>query len=218
MEDKILIKSEPKGKIFLRNASLICWGIAIISALRLTFFTTVKSYYYKGYRYNFPYIRYIGGWGEIFDLERYPSCVLAFFGGSICLLLGIIFGIIYLVNRKCELCITENNVKGKAPFGKEVVLPIYMVSAYSTRKFMSTVAVATSSGITKFPLIKNYVEIGEVLAKKINERQVNTQAEAKPTASASNNLDDLLKLKSLLDSGIITQEEFDAKKKQLLGL
>ena len=93
-----------------------------------------------------------------------------------------------------------------------------MVSAYSTRKFMSTVAVATSSGITKFPLIKNYVEIGEVLAKKINERQVNTQAEAKPTASANNNLDDLLKLKSLLDSGVITQEEFDAKKKQLLGL
>ena len=31
-------------------------------------------------------------------------------------------------------------------------------------------------------------------------------------------MDDLLKLKSLLDSGIITQEEFDAKKKSLLGL
>ena len=30
--------------------------------------------------------------------------------------------------------------------------------------------------------------------------------------------DDLKKLKELLDSGILTQEEFDAKKKQLLGL
>jgi predicted Zn-dependent peptidase len=30
--------------------------------------------------------------------------------------------------------------------------------------------------------------------------------------------DELKKYKELLDSGVITQEEFDAKKKQLLGL
>ena len=30
--------------------------------------------------------------------------------------------------------------------------------------------------------------------------------------------DDTVKYKDLLDKGIITQEEFDAKKKQLLGL
>ena len=30
--------------------------------------------------------------------------------------------------------------------------------------------------------------------------------------------DELKKFKELLDSGVITQEEFDAKKKQLLGL
>ena len=40
---------------------------------------------------------------------------------------------------------------------------------------------------------------------------------AAPT-SASEAADDLLKLKELLDAGILTQEEFDAKKKQLLGL
>jgi len=36
--------------------------------------------------------------------------------------------------------------------------------------------------------------------------------------SVKDNLEDLKKLKELLDSGIITQEEFDVKKKQLLGL
>ena len=36
-------------------------------------------------------------------------------------------------------------------------------------------------------------------------------------ASASN-ADELKKFKELLDLGIISQEEFDAKKKQLLGL
>ena len=32
------------------------------------------------------------------------------------------------------------------------------------------------------------------------------------------NADELKKFKDLLDAGIISQEEFDAKKKQLLGL
>jgi FtsZ-binding cell division protein ZapB len=38
------------------------------------------------------------------------------------------------------------------------------------------------------------------------------------TTIAPNNFDEIKKFKDLLDSGIITQEEFDTKKKQLLGL
>lgn len=39
-----------------------------------------------------------------------------------------------------------------------------------------------------------------------------------PANSSSNDYDQLIKLKQLLDAGILTQEEFDAKKKQILGL
>lgn len=45
-----------------------------------------------------------------------------------------------------------------------------------------------------------------------------TPAPAAAPTSVSEAADDLLKLKELLDAGILTQEEFDAKKKQLLGL
>jgi hypothetical protein len=93
-----------------------------------------------------------------------------------------------------------------------------MVSAYSTRKLFSTIAVATSSGITQFALIGNYAEIGNVLSKKINERQESTTNDLKSISPQSSSMDDIIKLKTMLDSGIITQEEFDAKKKQLLGL
>ena len=91
---------------------------------------------------------------------------------------------------------------------------------YSTTIFLSRIAVATSSGITKFFFIKNYKEIGVVLSKKINERQESTESHASTPAPAlqANAIDELKKLKELLDAGIITQEEFDAKKKQLLGL
>ena len=41
---------------------------------------------------------------------------------------------------------------------------------------------------------------------------------AKIVQGSLSNADELKKYKDLLDSGIITQEEFDVKKKQLLGL
>lgn len=39
-----------------------------------------------------------------------------------------------------------------------------------------------------------------------------------PVSQAPSSADELKKYKDLLDSGVISQEEFDAKKKQLLGL
>lgn len=39
-----------------------------------------------------------------------------------------------------------------------------------------------------------------------------------PTTASKNEVDEIRKYKELLDDGIITQEEFDAKKKELLGL
>lgn len=51
------------------------------------------------------------------------------------------------------------------------------------------------------------------------QRVTTSQQEATAAANAQNsNLDQLAKLKELLDQGVITQEEFDAKKKQLLDL
>lgn len=41
---------------------------------------------------------------------------------------------------------------------------------------------------------------------------------AQPVATQASGADELKKFKELLDMGAITQEEFDAKKKQLLGL
>lgn len=45
----------------------------------------------------------------------------------------------------------------------------------------------------------------------------NNTAPAPPSPSGSA-ADEILKFKGLLDAGAITQEEFEAKKKQLLGL
>ena len=63
-----------------------------------------------------------------------------------------------------------------------------------------------------FSAMLNYKEVYEFITDKIN----NTPAEENPTSM--DETEQLKKYKKLLDDGIITQEEFDTKKKQLLGL
>lgn len=55
-----------------------------------------------------------------------------------------------------------------------------------------------------------------ILQKNKGEQQ--NAAAAQNNAPSADTADEILKFKKLLDAGAITQEEFDAKKKQLLGL
>ena len=67
-------------------------------------------------------------------------------------------------------------------------------------------------------LIKNVGEVYDEINNLLIERQkskipVNISVEPK-----NDTHEDLIKLKELLDMGVISQDEFDAKKKQILGL
>jgi len=61
------------------------------------------------------------------------------------------------------------------------------------------------------------VEVSEYIKARIDAIKKGESSSAVPANNVSV-ADELLKLKQLVDLGIITQEEFDAKKKQLLGL
>lgn len=69
-------------------------------------------------------------------------------------------------------------------------------------------------------IYKQYYKDAQDICSKLegimqeNQHQNNTQT----VSAASDPAEELRKYKSLLDDGIISQEEFDAKKKQLLGL
>ena len=64
--------------------------------------------------------------------------------------------------------------------------------------------------------------IGASVAKRGNNNSDQAEAAAPAPVAATSGLDDqmaqLEKLGQLKDQGIVTQEEFDAKKKQILGL
>jgi hypothetical protein len=62
---------------------------------------------------------------------------------------------------------------------------------------------------------KRVNDINEVLETSISVNEVSVTAQKEPTSSTA---DEILKFKQLLDMGAISQEEYDVKKKQLLGL
>lgn len=134
-------------------------------------------------------------------------------------LLGVIVilaaGLTFWIMGKGALTVTNRQVIGKASFGKSVALPINQISAVALG-YCKRITIATSSGKIHFWLLSNRDEVHSALTKVINEVQIEKVQQTNTITQS--NADELKKFKELLDDGVITQEEFDAKKKQLLGL
>ena len=127
--------------------------------------------------------------------------------------------ILHLALSKCEITVTDRRVFGRSWFGRRVDLPLDSVSAVASG-LLNNITVSTSSGKISFAAIRNRDEIYDAVNDMLMEQQSKPRVETTnvwqeiPQSSA----DEIEKFKRLLDKGIITQEEFDAKKKQLLGL
>ena len=157
--------------------------------------------------------------GKYDSLRKTANSFEILFGLGVCaLILSAILFVIYLYCSKMQITVTDKRVYGKTAFGKRVDLPLDSVSAVGTSAFRG-LAVATSAGKIKFIRMEKRDEVHREISKLLVGRQ-DTQARKEETipAPTASNADELKKYKELLDSGIITQEEFDAKKKHLLGL
>lgn len=220
MEEKIIIQSEHYNSKKVRNTFLII-GLLLFFVLAIALSVgTMKQYinYYNEatdpngfYRTHFSSAFEAGIQGVLW----YPDGIISAAGisGCICFL-----GIILFLWMNCELTVTNKRVYGKAALGKSVDLPLDSISAVGS-SWLKGITVATSAGRIRFLLIKNRDEIHKRIGYLLIERQ-NTQSSSTIIQQKlpQSNADELRKYKELLDDDIITQEEFDAKKKQLLGL
>ena len=147
---------------------------------------------------------------KVLEAAAFACLLILVFIVSLCLL------IFAAAIQKTELTVTDKRVYGITTFGKRVDLPFDSISAVSMSIFKG-IAIGTSSGRIVFKGIGNRDDLYATINKLLIERQKNA-AGNKHHEEATSTPDELKKYKDLLDSGIITQEEFDAKKKQLLGL
>ena len=68
------------------------------------------------------------------------------------------------------------------------------------------------------PVSPQNLALAREIVEFIENRRSELRAPQTTVVQQASAADELKKFKELLDSGIISQEEFDAKKKQLLGL
>ena len=236
MEEKILIKSEQYNVKKLFKVMIILGTTLSIFIFIVCLFGNMNSYDFWYEEYSEHQKAGSCGW----RYESWEQCWICeeFEGTSTKLgfaiannfkedlyfiipiaVLGLIGGLIYLWLRSYELTVTDKRIYGKVAFGKRVDLPVDSISATATIRLLKGVSVSTSSGRISFRIIKNVNEIYKVINNLIIERQQekSNRADISNTPNCDE-ADKLKKFKELLDSGVITEEEFDQKKKQLLGL
>ena len=190
MEEKVIIKSERSdGKIIIK----IGLAIGIIAC-----FVLLCTLYDDSYHGSFVYTFW-------FDF-------LAGFCGPVLISL-----IIYMCRNNDNLIVTDKRVYSYASNGNCIDLPIDSITAISLGGLQS-ITITTASGGIKATRVDNREEIYGEIRKLIIKRQ-SPKVASYASAFAASNTDEIEKYyKNLLNSGVITQEEFDAKKKQLLGL
>lgn len=136
---------------------------------------------------------------------------------GICLIAVGVISLAFMAGSK--LHVTDKRVYGNVGIFKRVDIPIDSISSVTKIGWLMGIGVSSSSGTIRFMYLANAKEIHDALSDIIIERQKNKPtAENTTVVQNSDEADKLKKYKDLLDSGVITQEEFDAKKKQLLGL
>lgn len=192
--------------------------------------TGTENDYWWGFSYydeNMTYADFkeihpnVFSYASCIDGNLFGDAVVVFFIGLGATAVALL--IVWLINlsiSKYSLTVTNKRVYGNTLHGKRVDLPIDSVSSFASSPFKG-IAIGTSSGKIKFNLIKNRDEMFASLSSLIVERQSQKTAmkqENKEEPLPLSQADELKKFKQLLDDGIITQEEYDEKKKQLLGL
>ena len=121
---------------------------------------------------------------------------------------------------KCELVVTNKRIVGRSTFRRTIDIPVDSISAVGTG-MMSSIVISSSSGKIHFSLIKNYLDIYKQISDLIIARQTNVINERGNTDDLSTPkqsvADELRQFKALLDEGLITKDEYDAKKQKLLN-
>lgn len=209
MEEKVLIKSEQYDvKKLFRNIVVIATIVFVVGLSLVLMSNPYIVQSCKRYYYGIKTILTV-------PFEYWETMPLGY-GYVACI---VIAGLLYFWLRSYELTVTNKRIYGKIAWGKRVDLPVDSVSATAMVPLFKGVSVSTSSGKISFLVIKNADEIYTVMNDLLIARQQEkANAVVTTTVPQSDEADQLKKYKDLLDGGVISQEEFDAKKKQLLGV
>lgn len=121
-------------------------------------------------------------------------------------------GVVVLTDRRVFFC---SSILGKKEVKEFLIDKIQSMDDISGLLGNSQLRIKSITETLVIDLSKRNLEIMKNEINLLIQNRSSKEVSNKPTGSGA---DEILKYKSLLDQGIITQEEFDKKKKELLGL
>lgn len=216
--ENIVIKGTPKKNKIALIILLSGIASAVMSLIVASYLFDFDKYIVRLRGYNVYNGFFDFYFSELFDMgiDGYMYMLIA---GVIAIIVGLI---IKFNTEKCEITVTNSRIFGKLAHSKEVSIALNQVTGLHSCAF-DGVSVASIGNVSDFYCIANCEEvmkaISYLLANPQRAGNSPTQMSIASASSSSNNeVEQLKRFKDLLDSDVITQEEFDAKKKEVLGL
>ena len=169
------------------------------------------------------YSQYTGA--ECFE---YTNCIdfvfakvgLVYFTCIVLVVILLLVNLWYSADQKKTMEISGDRIICKKR--NEIVKEFLIKDVNSVKSAFIKGLVVSGNGIKhKVMLLENAGEIKTAIMNSATYHPAEKTVNAAPATTImqqTSNADELKKFKELLDSGVITQEEFDAKKKQMLGL
>lgn len=208
MEETIIIQGK---KIWFKFRILLFLLVTELSRRILilvktqNFWTAIKSQSAKWVQDNLDSL------DEMLALSILPYNIIA-------ILLFILIVIYAFYGIKTAITVTNSRIYGKNGFGKKVDVELEKISAVRLAS-QKGIAIVTDGKTIRFPFLKNRKTVYEEINKLLVGKDVpQTVAPKEKIVEKTDNIEEIKKYKELLDMGAITQEEFDAKKKEILGL
>jgi hypothetical protein len=119
-------------------------------------------------------------------------------------------------NGDGAIIVTERNLYSSQKTSligfENTVIPLENITSFSSSGLVPKLLVSEGTLLHTYPCVNNIENILSAI------RAGKSASAAAPAVAQQDVAAELRKLKSLLDDGIITQEDFDQKKAQLLGL
>ncbi len=213
----------------------------LVSVLFLLIITAVSVYFfvdygeameyakrsYTNHTHSLEYCLHYNAYGGYYVdciVTRYSSALSYawhIYGDAVCAEMCITTGAIFLVSLflqswldRSRITVTDKCIYGAGAFGRRFTLPLDSVTLVEHGK--CSVKVMTASKKFTCGRIKNADEICEKITSLLAQRE--EKAKTSENITVTDETDILKKYKELLDTGVISEEDFEAKKKQLLGL
>ncbi len=228
---KAQIKFKPKPAMLIPIAIyIVVISIFIFAGIREDYYSgryvTVTDKYWYGIQYACKYD----------NDSSYSLYTFSWFLILLWILLYIIPIIVLLLDYRrsklCELTVTEREVSGAYTtiipiFKKTLKMPIekidnivVMNGLQEKLSFGKRIVISSTAGKISFPYVWNADEIVEKVLASMGRKSIQEPSISAPREeqnSASSVIGKIKELSELKNAGIITEEEFELKKKELLG-